>query len=57
MKLSLLLNTFKLDPKSKILIKLVVISVGTVYGGYKLVQCVSPNEEELLKVNFQNYLI
>ena len=52
MKFSLFLNAFKPDQKSKILIKIIIISIGTVYGGYKLVQYVSPSEAELLKVHF-----
>ena len=31
--------------------KIVFVSIGTVYGGHKLVQYVSPTEEDLLKVN------
>lgn len=40
----------RLDNKSRLLIKIGLITVGTVYGGHKLVQFVSPTEEELLKV-------
>lgn len=40
----------RLDSKSRLLIKIGLITVGTVYGGHKLVQFVSPTEEELLKV-------
>lgn len=42
----------RLDKKTQILIKIGLISVGTVYGGHKLVQFVSPTEEQLLKVIF-----
>lgn len=34
------------------LLKIALITVVTVYGGHKLVQYVSPTEEELLKVSF-----
>lgn len=41
---------FNLDKKTGILIKIGLITFITVYGGHKLVQFVSPTEEELLKV-------
>lgn len=41
---------FNLSKKSLIILKLISISAGIVYGGHKLVQFVTPTEEELLKV-------
>lgn len=55
-------NIFNFDEKTKMLIKIALITVGTVYGGHKLVQFVSPSEEDILKVfkfvflNELNYL-
>jgi heme O synthase-like polyprenyltransferase len=43
-------NYFNLSKKSLIILKLISISAGIVYGGHKLVQFVTPTEEELLKV-------
>ncbi len=43
-------NILNFDEKTKMLIKIALITVGTVYGGHKLVQFVSPSEEDLLKV-------
>ena len=39
-----------IDKKTIILMKIAIITMGTVYGGNKLVQFVSPSEEELLEV-------
>lgn len=36
--------------RGKVLLKIAWITVATVYGGHKLVQYVSPTEEELLAV-------
>ena len=45
------MNLFNiLDKKLQVLLKIGFITVGTVYGGHKLVQFVSPTKEELLKV-------
>lgn len=40
------------DRKTILLAKIGLITVSTVYGGHKLVQYVSPTEEELLKALF-----
>lgn len=41
---------FNMSNKSKMLIKIALITVSTVYGGHKLVRFVSPTKEELLEV-------
>ena len=52
------MNPFKfLDRKSQVLVKIGVITIGTVYGGHKLVQFVSPTEEELLKVGIRKFIL
>lgn len=48
--------TFNFDNKTKMLLKISLITVGTVYGGHKLVQFVSPTKEELLEV-YQSEMI
>lgn len=45
---------YNFSDTAKIWVKIGVITAGTVYGGHKLVQYVTPTEEELLKA-IHNY--
>lgn len=48
---------FNFDKKTITLAKIGMVTFLTVYGGHKLVQFVSPTEEELLQVLSLNYHI